>query len=180
MENELPRTPDRYNSRAADLEQDGGIKEDLTGRDRLVSNVIFSWAGHFVSIIAEFIMLRMFDRRLGQELLGVWDFAWSLVSYFGLVQAGIGSSVNPYVTRYRIAGDISAQSGTVSSALVIMGISRVLVLGLTIVGLRTQHYYPLESTLGMWMAVFLVFRLAVARQRKISLQAKNFEAAYCL
>jgi len=113
-------------------EQDGKPVEDLTGRDRLVSNVIFSWAAHFVFIIAGFIMPRMIDRRLGQELLGVWDFAWSLVSYFGLVQLGIGSSVNRYVARYRAASDIPGVNRIVSSATCVLGIGGLLVLGLTV------------------------------------------------
>ena len=71
---------DRRKSRRAKPEQVGKHNEDLTGRDRLVSNVLFSWGGNFVFIIAGFIMPRMIDRRLGQELLGIWDFAWSLVN----------------------------------------------------------------------------------------------------
>lgn len=109
-------------------------KEDLTGRDRLVSNVLFSWAAHFVFIVAGFIMPRMIDRRLGQEVLGVWDFAWSLVSYFGLVQAGVGSGVNRYVARYRAAGDTSGLNRLVSSASSILSLAGLLVLALTIAG----------------------------------------------
>lgn len=94
--------------------------EDLTGRERMVSNVIFSWGAHSVFIIAGFIMPRMIDRRLGQELLGIWDFSWSLVSYFQLVQAGIASSVNRYVARYRAAGDMLGVNRVVSSATCIL------------------------------------------------------------
>jgi len=114
------------------LEQNGKPLEDLTGRDRLVSNVIFSWGAHFVFIVAGFIMPRMIDRRLGQELLGIWDFAWSLVTYFGLVQAGIGSSVNRYVARYRAASDLPSVNRTVSSASCVMGVAGLLALALTI------------------------------------------------
>ena len=106
--------------------------EDLTGRDRLVSNVIFNWAAYFVFIVAGFIMPRMIDHRLGQELLGIWDFAWSLVSYFGLVQLGIGSSVNRYVAKYRAAEDISGINLIISSAGCILGVAGLVVLGLTV------------------------------------------------
>jgi len=123
---------DQLNNSPASAEQDGRSQEDLTGRDRLVSNVVFNWAGHFVFIIAGFVMPRMIDRRLGQELLGVWDFAWSLVSYFQFVQAGISTSVNRYVAKYRIAGDIPALNGIVSSAFFVLSISGILFLGLTI------------------------------------------------
>ncbi len=123
---------DRLKSQPSKPEQVGKPKEDLSGRDRLVSNVIFSWAAHFVFIIAGFIMPRMIDRRLGQDLLGIWDFAWSLVGYFGLVQAGIGSSVNRYVARFRAAGDIAGVNRIISTAFCLQSVAGLLVLGLTI------------------------------------------------
>lgn len=107
--------------------------ESLTGRDRLVSNVLFSWAAHVVYIIAGFIMPRMIDRRLGQDLLGVWDLSWSLVSYFQLVRVSIGSSVNRYIAKYRAAGDVSAVNGVAISATLVLGAGGLLVMGLTIV-----------------------------------------------
>ncbi len=113
------------------IEQNGRPKEDLTGRDRLVWSVIFNWAAYFVYIVAGFIMPRLIDRRLGQELLGIWDFAWSLVSYFGLVQLGIGSSVNRYIAKYRAAGDINGMNQTISSASFILCIAGLIVIVLT-------------------------------------------------
>jgi len=99
MESEDPRNRVPEAAPLPDIERDWAAKEDLTGRHRLVSNVIFNWGGHFVFIIAGFIMPRMIDRRLGQEILGIWDFAWSLVSYFQIVGMGIGSSVNRFVAN---------------------------------------------------------------------------------
>jgi len=104
---------------------------DLTGRDRLTWNVLCSWAGHLVFIVAGFIMPRMIDHKLGQGLLGVWDFAWSLVTYFGLVQLGIGSSVNRYVARDRAAGNTVGVNRIVSSAFCLMTIAGLVVLGLS-------------------------------------------------
>ncbi len=112
---------------------------DLTGRNRLVSNVLFSWGTQFVFIVAGFIMPRMIDRRLGQDLLGVWDFAWSLVNYFSLVQAGIGSSVNRYVAKYRGAGDMAGVNRAVSSAFCIMLGSGMVILALAAV---VSHLLP--------------------------------------
>jgi O-antigen/teichoic acid export membrane protein len=142
------------------------LKEDLTGRDRLVSNVVFSWAAHFVFIIAGFIMPRMIDRRLGQELLGVWDFAWSLVTYFHLVQAGVASAVNRYVARYRACDDTAGVNRIVSSASCILGVSALLVLGLTIaLALLLPRFFGTrlgEDVLkAQWVVFFLGASLAV-------------------
>src|ERR1700689_2389968 len=76
-------------------------KEDLSGQDRLSRNVAFAWGGYAVNLVAGFIMPRLISDRLGQTTLGIWDFAWSVVSYFGLVQLGVSGSVSRYVARYR-------------------------------------------------------------------------------
>jgi O-antigen/teichoic acid export membrane protein len=153
-------------------DQNGKPQEDFTGRDRLVSNVIFGWGAHFVFIVAGFIMPRMIDRRLGQELLGVWDFAWSLVSYFGLVQAGIGSSVNRYVARYRAAGDICGVNRIVSSASCVLGVAGLLVLGLTVaVSLLLPQLFGARLEENVLEAQWVVFFLGIGLVIEISLSA---------
>lgn len=141
-------------------------EEDLTGGNRLVSNVIFSWAGHLVFIIAGFVLPRMIDRRLGQEVLGVWDFAWSLVSYFGLVEAGVGGSVNRYVAKFRMAGDIGGVNRTVSTACFVLGFAGLLVLLMTL-AVSLWLPQPFGSRLGentreaQWVVLYLGTGLAV-------------------
>lgn len=148
--------------------------EDLTGRDRLVANVLFNWGGQIVFIISGFILPRVIDRQLGQELLGVWDFSWSLVGYFQLVQMGIASSVNPYVARYRIARDIQSLNRLVSSAALLMTISGALVFALTIVVsmlLPGLFGAPLGASTkeAQWVVLFLGASMAV----ETALQAYN-------
>lgn len=143
--------------------------EDLTGRDRLVSNVFFSWVAHFVFIIAGFVMPRMIDQRLGQNVLGIWDFAWSLVSYFSLVQMGINSSVNRYVARYRAAGNIASVNQIVSSASCILGFGGMLVLGLTItLSLLLPQLFGDRLGENMLEAQWVVFFLGASMSVEVS------------
>mgnify|MGYP001608045093 FL=1 len=107
------------------------LKEDLTGRDRLLSNVLFSWGSYLVFVVAGFVMPRMIDRHLGQVTLGIWDFCWSLVSYLNLAGLGIGSSVNRYVAKYRAANDIDKLRKAVSSVMCIQLIVAAVVLIIT-------------------------------------------------
>jgi O-antigen/teichoic acid export membrane protein len=163
MENAYSTILDRLFAQPTILEQDSKPVEDLTGRDRLVSNVIFSWAAHFVFIVAGFIMPRMIDRRLGQDLLGVWDFAWSLVSYFGLVQAGVGSSVNRYVAKHRAAGDISGMNRIVSSASCILCVAGLIVLALTIaLSLMLPQLFGAKLGQNVFDAQWVVFFLGAS------------------
>src|SRR3954462_344640 len=100
----------------ASLDESG---RDLSGRDRLVWNVVASWAGHVVFIVAGFIMPRQIDRHVGQVGLGVWDFGWTAVNYFSLAQIGVGVSVNRYVARYRAARDTEGLGRLISSVILL-------------------------------------------------------------
>ncbi len=95
------------------------MRQDPFGKDRLVANVLASWAGYLVFFIAGLILPRLIHEHLGQTELGVWDLSWSLVAYFGLAQLGIGSSVNRYVSRYRARGDERALARAVNTVWVI-------------------------------------------------------------
>lgn len=112
---------------------DAAASADLTGRDRLPWNVLCSWAGHAVFIVFGFLVPRMIDGRLGREALGVWDFGWSLVSYFALVQAGVVSSVNRYVSRYRATANYESINCAVSSVTAVLVAMAGVVVGLTVV-----------------------------------------------
>ena len=105
---------------------------DLTGQDRITRNVLASWAGHLVFIAAGFILPRFVDNRLGQIGLGVWDFGWSIVSYLGLLQAGIGTSVNRYVARHRASGDTQALRCATASVNCVLLIAATLIVILSI------------------------------------------------
>ncbi len=107
-------------------------KEDLSGQSRFGRNVAFAWGGYLVNVVAGFVMPRLISDHLGQTTLGIWDFAWSVVSYFGLVQLGLSGSVQRYVARYRATGDNAGLSKSVSTIGLSLKVSGVLAVILTL------------------------------------------------
>lgn len=89
--------------------------QDLTGRNRQAYNVLTGWIGQLVFVASGFILPRMINSNLGQDALGVWDFSWSLITYFELIYGGLVSSVNRYVAKHRSVNDISGVNTAVSS-----------------------------------------------------------------
>lgn len=85
----------------------------------IAKNVIWSWIGHSVFIIAGFLLPRFMDRKLGSDMLGLWDFAWSFVGYLQLMQFDIGSSVNRYVAKYRAVDDTENLNTAVTSVMLL-------------------------------------------------------------
>lgn len=135
-------------------------KADASGRDRLAYNVLASWGGHLVFIVAGFAMPRLIDSHLGQASLGIWDFGWSIVSYFVLAQVGVGSSVNRYVAKYRSVHDVEGLRRTVSSVNVIQMGATLLVLSITAF---LTYYLPIffgarlgvEAAAARWVIALL-------------------------
>lgn len=85
------------------------------GRERFGRNVAFAWGGYMVNVISGFVVPRLISDHLGQATLGVWDFSWSLVSYFGLVQLGISGSIGRYVAHHRVRNDTVGLNRSVST-----------------------------------------------------------------
>lgn len=139
---------------------------DATGRTQMVANVLASWGGQFIFIIAGFIMPRLIDRQLGQSLLGVWDFSWSVVGYFGLVQVGIVASISRYVAMHRTSGDQSGINRAVSSVSCLLvpmaGLIVLLTIG-TVAGMGSLAKDSLGENLSdaRWVVLLLGLEIAV-------------------
>lgn len=148
------------------------IKSDLTGQDRMFLNVLASWAGHLVFVVAGFVLPRIIDRNLGQTSLGIWDFAWSIVNYFSMAGIGIGSSVNRYVARYRAAQEMEELRIAVSSVWVIqLGASAVIAVLSVVTAIALPYFFAARigehclaaqiviALLGLSIAVQMAFDL---------------------
>ncbi len=141
-------------------------KTAADGRERFGRNVAFAWGGYMVNVISGFIIPRMISDHLGQTTLGIWDFAWSFVAYFGLVQLGMGSSISRYVALYRAKDDAGGLSRSVSTIAVFQRSVGWLALVLAVVS--AWWILPLFDTqlgeaLGMarWVLLFLGAEVAM-------------------
>jgi O-antigen/teichoic acid export membrane protein len=148
--------------------------KDLTGRSRLVSNVLFIWAGQIVYFIGGFIMPRMIDHKLGQEVLGVWDFSWSLATYFRFVDMGITASVNRYVARHWAKREIDGINRVVSSATFALLIAAAVVFVANIIVVVTlPHWFGTRLNGYALITQKSVFCLGVMLSAQTALGAFN-------
>lgn len=144
--------------------------QDLTGRNRLAYNVIVGWLGQLVFVISGFILPRMIDTNLGKETLGIWDFSWTLITYFDFIYASLTSSVNRYVAKHRAVHDINGVSIAVSSAFfTLLILAAVVGLLTTATALLLPRF--MEGQLGSQTidAQWVVFYLGLSLVAKICL-----------
>ena len=121
---------------------------DRTGRTRLVSNAVIVWVGQMIYLATGFIMPRMIDKKLGQEVLGIWDFCWSLVAYSRFVDFGIITSVNRYVGRLWAQKDLAGINRVVSSATVALLVTSLLILLGTVAAVIILPYLFADRLVG--------------------------------
>ncbi len=141
-------------------------KFDPTGRDRILSNLLHSWGGYFVFFVAGFIMPRLMDRYVGQFNLGIWDFAWSIMTYLTLTRLDIGSAINRYVAKYKAVGDIENLTCLISTVICLQLITASIVLvatALIVWWLPFLFAGKLGEGTGMarWVITFLGISLAI-------------------
>jgi len=140
--------------------------QDIHGMARLGRNIFTNWGAQAVQMVAGFVLPRMIDHRLGQTTLGVWDLAWSLVVYFGLVQVGVTTSINRYVAYHRAKDDFEGINRVLSSIALVMRVMGATAFGLAIlftylVGPLFHERLGAHLTEARWLVLLLGLGLAV-------------------
>jgi len=86
----------------------------------LVRAVGANWLGYLVFAISGFLLPRFIGSSIGQERLGIWDFAWSSVQFTGWLTFGVASAASRDVARFRAVQDWTALSQSVSATLAVL------------------------------------------------------------
>lgn len=127
----------------------------------IAGNVIANWIWYAVVMVMGFLLPRLVDRYHGRELLGIWDFAWSLVAYISFLAFGVTSAVNRYVARYRTSRDWGGLNDVINSSLGLLCAGGILGLALAgLFSLLVPHLLPNSSPPAIAAARAIVLILA--------------------
>ena len=142
-------------------------EQDFTGASRVISNVLTGWISYLILFVVGFFLPRYIDEKLGQELLGIWDFSWSVANYISLASLGIGSSLNRFVAKYRAEQRLDELSTAVTSVVYVQAGLAAMVALAAVLG---SHYLPVyfghrfgDNTAAA-QAVVLFLGLSIALQ----------------
>jgi O-antigen/teichoic acid export membrane protein len=163
-----PVPPDSSASKPAEqpAASNGSAQSESIGGREVAQNVLWNWAAQLVQIASGFVVPRMIDSQVGQDVLGLWDFAWSIVASFALVQMGLVSSVNRFVARDRAKGDFESINRVVSSVTwILRGMAAVVVILSVAASFLVEHLgqaVPAEHVRDVrWLILLLGSSLAL-------------------
>ncbi|HED16890.1 MAG TPA: transporter [Gammaproteobacteria bacterium] len=107
--------------------------EDLTGRDKIVKNVLTGWVTYLVFLVSGFIMPRLIDNYAGQFALGIWDFCWTFINYIGISGLGLSGALNRFVPGYRTTGELHKLNQAVSTVVVMQAVLALFVITASVI-----------------------------------------------
>jgi O-antigen/teichoic acid export membrane protein len=105
----------------------------------ILRNVAANWLGFVVAAATTLLLTPIVLRELGTARYGVWVLTMSIVGHYGLLDLGFRAGITQFVTRSLAAGDTTAASEYLSSALVAFVPFAVC---LALISVPIAHYVP--------------------------------------
>src|SRR4029450_11781932 len=99
------------------------MRERRLSRPSLGLSVVSNWLAFVLTAAVGFVLAPYMVSRLGDSQYGLWVLVSSLVGYLGLLDLGVRGAVTRYVARHHGAGDDTAASRIVSTALFLFAIT---------------------------------------------------------
>ncbi len=147
---------------AARVRQDAQPSEVNDHVGLITRGVLSNWAWYALVIVSGLIAPRVIGDLRGRELLGVWDFAWSLTVWVHLLALGLADAIARYVARYRAQRAWDDLSDAVNAALFWMSGALLAGVALTVALMFwTPHLLPEASAESITVARRVVLLLGI-------------------
>jgi O-antigen/teichoic acid export membrane protein len=99
-----------------------GTQKHTNGYEaRVAWNAALNVGGRVLPMLFGFLVMPFIVRSLGASRFGILTLAWTILTYFGLFDFGIGRSVTKWVSRTIAAGETDRIPNIVHTALLIQG-----------------------------------------------------------
>lgn len=127
----------------------------------LFKDVIYNWVGLLGNIIYGFFMIPYIIKTLGDTDYGIWNLIMSVVGFVSILDFGIQSSINRYVSKYKAVNNIDGVNGVYSTAIAIYTIiaSGAIIIGITstLLFMNKAFNFPIESyDIVIWISIIMV------------------------
>ena len=100
---------------------------------QFIRNALSSYANLFFGVILSLVLTRVLLRDLGTSTYGLWIVLLSVVSYLGLLDAGVSTATVQRVARMTAVGDDQGLADVIRTASVFFSVSGVLAVAITVV-----------------------------------------------
>ncbi len=95
---------------------------------KIVKNTFFNSIGGIWTLALNFILTPFIVANLGTQKYGVWALVFVVISYFGLLDFGVGTSYEKYISEYYTKRDYQRLNSAVNTGIVIYSLISIFIL----------------------------------------------------
>jgi O-antigen/teichoic acid export membrane protein len=144
----------------------------------MLRNVLSNWVALATNAIISMLIMPFMIHELGAFYYGLWILVGSLVDYYGLLDAGMRTTVQRFVARHSGASDREALDETFTTGLALAGLMAAVVLVLS----AAIAISPFEFGLGLGgydLGLFRSLMLCLGASVALSLPARLLGSYLC-
>jgi O-antigen/teichoic acid export membrane protein len=86
----------------------------------ILRNLASNWAGFAINAIVTLLLTPYVLHELGASRYGIWSITASIIGYYGLLDFGVRSATNQFLTRSIAVGDYRAAGESMSTAVALL------------------------------------------------------------
>ncbi len=131
---------------------------------KLIKGSMLRSANFLLQVAVAFIMTPFIIHSLGDRLYGFWVLVGSFIGYYGLLDLGLSSATQRYVSRAIGQNDSQEMNNIISSSFFLFLIAGVVVLFISFIAALSCFYFiknPLEVTLFREVVIILGISVAI-------------------
>jgi O-antigen/teichoic acid export membrane protein len=124
---------DCTNGRESDLWPAGNPSARAPAGVRWFANIVSSYANLFIGILLSLVLTRVLLRHLGTSAYGLWIVLLAIVSYTGLLDAGVSTAAVQRIAQMSATGDVEGVGDIIRTAWMFFTVSGALAVAVTLV-----------------------------------------------
>jgi O-antigen/teichoic acid export membrane protein len=105
---------------------------NASGR-QVFANIVSSYANLFIGILLSLVLTRVLLRHLGTSAYGLWIVLLAIVSYTGLLDAGVSTAAVQRIAQMSATGDVEGVGDIIRTAWMFFTVSGALAVAVTLV-----------------------------------------------
>jgi O-antigen/teichoic acid export membrane protein len=130
---------------------------------KLIKGSMFRIVNLFLQLAAAFIMMPFVIHSLGDKLYGFWILVGTFMGYYGLLDLGLSSAVERYVSRALGKNDIRDINNIINTSFVLLSILGTFVLGISFsVAVFCSYFIKSPEELDLFRKVIVILGINIA------------------
>lgn len=120
----------------------------MTSSRRIMINTVLNIGTQVITVAINFLLIRFFLERIGEEQYGVWILVGSIFSYRSMLTMGLNSAVNRHIPVFAARGDDDGTARVISTGFAFhLALAAILAIATLVLAVAFERFFAVPSSL---------------------------------